>query len=224
VRREVAEGTQLRNYGRDEYGGESWCEVSTLDYRTRGWARDRYLRPAYGAGHYPGHGSGTRGDLVEVYGVNNALTIASQPSKSSYVVGRVNAGTTLRREGCEMANGEEWCRVSTLDGRMHGWARERYLRSTGSDGGFNPGYGNPMMGSISGIQGMNAVRAIDELRARDSRTSIPSHRVARSTRSTTIARHGCAYRPPPTIAAFSTSATSAPIAVADRIRLAERSV
>lgn len=249
VRGEVGAGTLLRNYGCDTYNGESWCEVATLDNRTRGWARDRYLRPSYGAGHYPEYGD-HRGDLVQVYGVSNALTITSDPSRNSYVVGQVNAGTTLRREGCEMANGEQWCRVSTLDGRMHGWARERYLRPTGTagqlpeyggagdlvevqgasgalkilagpsrkeaivgrvnrgttlrksaceyangeqwcrvstldgrisgwarerylrptSGGGNypgsPGYGGGMMGSISGISGMDAVRAIDELRAR----------------------------------------------------------
>ena len=52
----VGAGTILRNYGCDMYGGESWCEVSTMNGRTRGWARDRYLRattsrPGYGSGY-----------------------------------------------------------------------------------------------------------------------------------------------------------------------------
>ena len=47
VRSEVGAGTLLRNYGCDNYNSELWCEVSTLDNRARGWARDRYLRPAY---------------------------------------------------------------------------------------------------------------------------------------------------------------------------------
>ncbi|MFN3864106.1 MAG: hypothetical protein ACK4RT_07480 [Erythrobacter sp.] len=55
VRDEVREGTFLRNFGCDNYNGESWCEVTTMNGRTRGWARDRYLRVT---GNYPGGGSG----------------------------------------------------------------------------------------------------------------------------------------------------------------------
>lgn len=58
VRSEVREGTFLRNYGCDNFNGESWCEVSTMDGRTRGWARDRYLRVT---GNYPGGGWGGSG-------------------------------------------------------------------------------------------------------------------------------------------------------------------
>jgi hypothetical protein len=57
VRDEVREGTILRNYGCDNYNGESWCEVSTLNGRSQGWARDRYLRVRYG-NNYPDYGSG----------------------------------------------------------------------------------------------------------------------------------------------------------------------
>lgn len=45
VQGDVREGLHLRNYGCDAYSGENWCEVTTLDGRTSGWARDRYLRP-----------------------------------------------------------------------------------------------------------------------------------------------------------------------------------
>lgn len=167
VRDEVPAGTQLRNDGCEDYNGESWCEVSTLDNRSRGWARDRYLRPSYGSGQYPDYGD-NRGDLVEVYGVAQALTISSTPSKTGYVVGRINRGAQLRKMGCEYANGEQWCRVSTLDGRMYGWARERYLRPVGGGGYYpgEPGYGGGMTGSIQGIEGMDNARAFNELRAR----------------------------------------------------------
>lgn len=57
VRSEVREGEFLRNFGCDNYNGESWCEVTTLNGRTKGWARDRYLRVSYGDG-YPDYGSG----------------------------------------------------------------------------------------------------------------------------------------------------------------------
>lgn len=57
VRGDVREGEFMRNYGCDNYNGESWCEVSTMNGRTTGWARDRYLRVSYGDG-YPDYGSG----------------------------------------------------------------------------------------------------------------------------------------------------------------------
>ena len=60
VRGEVREGEFMRNFGCDNYNGESWCEVSTLNGRTTGWARDRYLRVSYGDG-YPDYGSGGNG-------------------------------------------------------------------------------------------------------------------------------------------------------------------
>lgn len=53
VRDEVREGSFLRNYGCDNYNGESWCEVRTMNGRSSGWARDRYLRVT---GNYPGWG------------------------------------------------------------------------------------------------------------------------------------------------------------------------
>jgi hypothetical protein len=57
VRGEVREGEFMRNFGCDNYNGESWCEVTTLNGRTKGWARDRYLRVSYGD-DYPDYGSG----------------------------------------------------------------------------------------------------------------------------------------------------------------------
>ncbi len=54
VRRQVREGSILRNYGCDNYEGESWCEVANTNGRNKGWARDRYLRPV-------GHSGGNSG-------------------------------------------------------------------------------------------------------------------------------------------------------------------
>lgn len=70
VRGEVREGEFMRNFGCDNYNGESWCEVTTMNGRTRGWARDRYLRVSYGDGYpdyesgggYPGGGWGGSGN------------------------------------------------------------------------------------------------------------------------------------------------------------------
>jgi hypothetical protein len=137
----VNAGTTLRKSGCEYANGEQWCRVSTLDWRMQGWARERYLRPVgSGGGNYPGSGGyypgvGS-GDMVEVYGVSSSLKITSEPTKNGYTVLRVSRGTALRRSGCEYVGGENWCRVSTIDGRTQGWARERYLRPTGSGGRF----------------------------------------------------------------------------------------
>jgi hypothetical protein len=85
VRREIREGTLLQNHGCDRYNGESWCEVTTMDGRTSGWARDRYLRvtdwqPYPGGGGGAGNGrydylAGTRperaGDTLRQRGFRN---------------------------------------------------------------------------------------------------------------------------------------------------------
>lgn len=192
VRDEVPAGTLLRNYGCEDYNGESWCEVSTLNYRSRGWARDRYLRPAYGSGNYPDYGN-SNGDMVEVYGVSNALTIASDPTKNSYIVGRVNAGTTLRKSGCEYANGEQWCRVSTLDWRMQGWARERYLRPVGSGGGYYPGQGSGGYYPGPGNGEMVQVYGVSDSLKITSEPNRNGYTVLRVNRGTTLRRSGCEY-------------------------------
>ena len=185
VRRDVPEGTQLRNYGCDEYYGESWCEVATLDNRTRGWARDRYLRPSYGNGYYPGQGPGyDRNDIVEVYGVSNALTISSTPDKNGYIVGRINRGAQLRKLDCQYSGGEQWCRVTTLDGRMYGWARERYLRPVGSAGQL-PEYGGS--GDLVEVVGVSGALTITSDPTRSSYT------VGRVSRGTSLRRQGCQY-------------------------------
>lgn len=135
VIRGVGDGTLLRNFGCEDYNSESWCEVATLDGRTEGWARDRYLRPTDNGGGWGGGnggGNGWGGDyrgLVEVYGLQSGtLKITAGPSKDDRVVWRVGAGTTLRSLGCQTVRGENWCQVATVNGRTQGWARERYLR------------------------------------------------------------------------------------------------
>lgn len=151
VVRGVSQGTVLRNFGCDDYRGESWCEVSLLNGRGEGWARDRYLRPIqtvnpgypggnypggnYPGGNYPGGGWGDNSwggnyrGVVEVYGLQSGrLKINASPSKDSPVVANVREGSTLRSQGCGSYRGENWCEVATMNGRNKGWARERYLR------------------------------------------------------------------------------------------------
>ena len=171
VRGEVGAGAILRNYGCDSYEGETWCEVDTMDGRTRGWARDRYLRPAEGGGYYPpgsGGGWSGSGDLVEVQGLQSGmLTINSGPSKSDPVVGRVRAGTQLYRMGCQSAGGENWCQVATVDRRMHGWTRERYLRSVSGGGGYYPpSGGGTRPAEYRDLVGSRAASALDEMARR----------------------------------------------------------
>ncbi|MCB2077288.1 MAG: hypothetical protein KDE55_06265 [Novosphingobium sp.] len=148
VRGRVSEGTRLRNMGCDEYSGESWCEVQTMNGRTTGWARDKYLRVTdYGSGGGWGGGGGGWGNnnqMVEVYNLQSGrLKITSGPSKNDYVVGSVREGATLRKSGCQSAEGEQWCHVATPDRRLNGGARERYLRPAsgypGSGGGWGGG-------------------------------------------------------------------------------------
>lgn len=130
----VANGTVLRNYGCDDYNGTSWCEVATMDRRTRGWARDKYLRVTTArSGYYPS--DGISAGLVEVHGLQSEqLKLRSGLSRDDDVIGRVNTGTILRKSGCQYSEGENWCLVTTLDGRLSGWARERYLRSPSGSG------------------------------------------------------------------------------------------
>jgi uncharacterized protein YraI len=158
VRGSVREGALLRNYGCDDYNSEVWCEVTTSNGRTRGWARDRYLRVTQG-GSYPGNGGGNWGggyrDQVEVYGLSSGtLRLYSGPSKSDRMVGSARQGDVLTSLGCRSSEGEDWCEVESYDRRTRGWARERYLRSTGSNGGYNPGYGNNRPGYGGGTETM----------------------------------------------------------------------
>ena len=137
----VGTGTQLRRFGCQTVGGESWCEIHTIDGGVRGWARERYLRQVGNGGQYgtSGQGSGysapyNSGDggsgmRVEAYGLQSGmLRIMSTPSTSGYEIAAVATGTRLLRFGCQTINSESWCEVHTIDGGVRGWARERYLR------------------------------------------------------------------------------------------------
>jgi hypothetical protein len=47
----------------------------------------------------------------------------------STFVARVRKGTVLKNLGCELHNGDRWCRVQLRDDpRVEGWARAQYLR------------------------------------------------------------------------------------------------
>lgn len=168
----VNEGAMLRNYGCENYNGESWCEVTRPNGTSRGWARDRYLRVVSGPGYNPpGSGGGWNGDMVEVYGLKSGtLNITESPNKNAYVVGRVNSGTMLRKSYCQQSGGESWCQVSTTNGYMHGWARERYLRSASA--GQLPSYPGGGSGAweprveTGDLVGARAAGAMDELSRR----------------------------------------------------------
>lgn len=110
VQQEVREGTQLRNYGCDRYNGETWCEVSSINGRTTGWARDRYLRPVYGNGggwnggngNWNGNGGWNGGNNGGWNGGNGGYQVQFSDIVGDRV-GRANA--TLRDRGFRNVDG-----------------------------------------------------------------------------------------------------------------------
>lgn len=66
--------------------------------------------------------------FVNVYGVSDRLNIHSEPSVSSPVVGKAEAGTMFRNKGCEPGEAHDWCNVVYLDASgIEGWAAAEFL-------------------------------------------------------------------------------------------------
>lgn len=160
---QMAEGAILQSYGCQVFNREQWCEVTPNPNMTKGWALGRYLRPAGSA--LPGHQGSTNatdGELVTVQTpLFGGLSLTSGPGPQDHVVGRVDAGSTLRRYTCHNAYGESWCQVATLDRRLSGWARARFLRPAPGQG---PYAGDA--GSLAGLVGLDNTRAFNTLRSR----------------------------------------------------------
>ena len=78
----------------------------------------------------------------------------------------VAAGTQLYRMDCQNAGGESWCRISTVDRRMQGWVRDRYLRPVGGGGSYPPSGGGYRPGEYRDLIGSRAAGALDELSRR----------------------------------------------------------
>jgi len=77
---------------------------------------------------------------VEATGTQSGrVRIFREPDKDARVVGEVREGERLRNYGCENTRGESWCEVTTIDRRISGWARDRYLRPVGGQGGSGSG-------------------------------------------------------------------------------------
>ncbi len=68
-------------------------------------------------------------DFFEVsVGGGDTLNMRSGPSTGAAIVTRLASGTQVRNLGCEMAEGQRWCRIATLaDPGFEGWAAGRYL-------------------------------------------------------------------------------------------------
>ncbi|MBC2650883.1 hypothetical protein H7F50_06560 [Novosphingobium flavum] len=163
---QMAEGAILQGYGCQVFNREQWCEVSPNPNMAKGWALGRYLRPTGSVS--PGHHAGATaadGELVAVsFAAGGGINLMSGPGPRDHVVGRVDAGSTLRRYSCHNAYGENWCQVATLDRRLNGWARARFLQPAPGHGTY-PGYAGEA-GSIAGLIGMDSTRAFNTLRSR----------------------------------------------------------
>jgi hypothetical protein len=88
---------------------------------------------------------------VEAYRTESGyLRIFREPDRSARVIDEVREGTPLRNYGCDRRNGEIWCKAERQDGRSTGWARDRYLRPIGGQGGGNWGGSGGSGGSGGG--------------------------------------------------------------------------
>ena len=162
---EMADGAILQSYGCQVFNREQWCEVSPNRNTAKGWALGRYLRPVGAVA--PGNQTSVNaadGELVRVSPSAGYLNLTSGPSSGDYIVGRVDAGSTLRRYSCHTARGEAWCQVATLDRRLNGWAQDRFLRPVATSS-YAPNY-SASSGSITGLVGMESVTAFNTMRSR----------------------------------------------------------
>jgi uncharacterized protein YraI len=163
---QMADGAVVQGYGCQVFNREQWCEVSPNRSMAKGWALGRYLR-AIGSIPLSNQASanGADGELVRVTASSAGyLNLTAGPSDRDYVVGRVDAGSTLRRYSCHNSNREVWCQVATLDRRLNGWARDRFLQPITSSGSY-PNY-DASSGSIAGLVGMESVKAFNAMRLR----------------------------------------------------------
>lgn len=72
---------------------------------------------------------------VNPFGLADDMPIRAEPDAASAVVGGAFSGQVLRNDGCE----GEWCRVTTLDGSVSGWAEQQTLEA--SDSALRAGQG-----------------------------------------------------------------------------------
>ncbi|WP_213548715.1 SH3 domain-containing protein [Vannielia litorea] len=68
-------------------------------------------------------------DFYEVsVGGGDTLNMRAGPSTGEPVVTKLASGTQVRNLGCQMSEGQRWCRIATLaDPGYEGWAAGRYL-------------------------------------------------------------------------------------------------
>jgi hypothetical protein len=65
-------------------------------------------------------------------GAGDRLNLREGPSTNDRVIAQAENGTILRNGGCVGDGRGRWCRVSTPDGRMSGWAAGRFLQESGA--------------------------------------------------------------------------------------------
>lgn len=82
------------------------------------------------------------------------------------MVGRVGNRTLLNRLGCERISKESWCRITTTDRQMYGWAREDFLRPVSNAGYYPPAGDYYQPAQFRDLIGARAAGAMDALQQR----------------------------------------------------------
>lgn len=80
--------------------------------------------------------AGGTAQVAVVSGVapGDLLNVRVAASPTGKVVGRLDNGSMLRTDGCELVNGYRWCRVEAVGrGDVKGWAPARYLLAASTD-------------------------------------------------------------------------------------------
>ncbi|WP_050927624.1 META domain-containing protein [Aestuariivita boseongensis] len=95
------------------------------------------VRVDSGMSHYPETHAGLEPPMGETpymtpSGQQPEVPIRAAPAADASQVGRVMVGTVLRNDDCTEVAGLSWCEVSTVDGRITGWAEHRFLEQADS--------------------------------------------------------------------------------------------
>ena len=105
-------------------------EVASYQLAIRIEGRAPSVTPPPGAGD--AEASGPDWWAVTGVGAGDQLNLREGPSTRDRVIARAANGTILRNGGCVGEGRSRWCRVSTPDGGISGWAAGRFLQESGA--------------------------------------------------------------------------------------------
>lgn len=112
-------------------------EVATYQLAINIEGRAPSVTPPPGSGD--AEASGPDWWAVTGVGAGDQLNLREGPSTKDRVIARAANGTILRSGGCVGEGRSRWCKVSTPDGRISGWAAGRFLQESGApSAGANP--------------------------------------------------------------------------------------